>query len=116
MDNEHHTHEDAYLAFIGDIACELSFYDAQRADRLKAVEVVLADYGVDRPGLAESIADADPKLCTEPLDAERVRHILREHNVGPEEIDEVPGGSSDKRREKFYQHAKMPTTLPAAEV
>jgi hypothetical protein len=91
MDNEYRTHEDAYLAFIGDIACELSFYHAQGADRLKGVEVVLADYGVARPGLAESIADADPKLCTEPLDADQVSRILREHNVCPEQIDEVPG-------------------------
>ena len=91
MDNEYRTHEDAYLAFMGDISCELSFYHAQRADRLKAVEVVLAAYCVDRPGLAESIADADPKLCTEPLDSDQVRHMLREHSVCPEHIDEVPG-------------------------
>ena len=92
MDSKYHTYSDAYLAFIGDLACELSFYHAQRADRLKAVEIVLADYGVDHPGLAARIAHADPKLRTEPLDAERVNHILRQHNVRPELIDEVPGG------------------------
>jgi hypothetical protein len=81
LENEIYLPEDAHLALVGDLACELTFYHNRPADCLKAVTVVLADYGLAWPALAKSLAEAEPWPCTEVFDPEQVLHMLDQANV-----------------------------------
>lgn len=86
MNDKVYLADDAHLALVGDLACEMTFYHDRPADLLKAVTVVLADYGVDRPELAASLADAEPWPYTEPFDPDQVLHLLDQAVFGLDSV------------------------------